>query len=50
MPVIFVTAEVSNELTSRLVKALQPLNMPVILVTAEVLKELKSRLVKELQL
>ena len=48
MEPISVTAEVSNELTSRLVKALLPLNMLAILVTAEVLKELKSRLVNDL--
>ena len=50
MSYIFVTAEVSNKLTSRLVNELQPVNMPLISVTAEVLKELTSRLVNEPQL
>ena len=46
---IFVTAEVSNELTSRLVNELQLINMEFIFVTAEVSNELTSRLVNELQ-
>ena len=49
MESILVTAEVSNELKSRLVNELQLLNIESILVTAEVSNELKSKLVKALQ-
>ena len=45
---ISVTAEVSNELASKLVNELQPQNMRYILVTAEVSNELTSRLFNEL--
>ena len=50
MDFIFVTLDVSNLLTSRLVRLLQPLNMERIFVTLDVSKPLRSRLVSWLQL
>ena len=49
MEFILVTADVSNELTSRLVNELQSENMSPIRVTADVSNELTSRLANELQ-